>query len=240
MANALDKHVAAYQGENIYDFDNEILLNWYPNRVLQLAGSARSLLELGLGHGHSTSIFSHYFDRHLVLEGSSAVIRHFQARHPEVRARVVEAFFEDFSSNERFDIVVMGFILEHVDDPQQILRRYSKFLAPGGRTFVAVPNAEALNRRLGHLSGVLEDMTQLSPHDHLLGHRRFYSATSLRAEVEQAGFAIDRFEGIYLKPFTTRQILSLQLERKFIDALCRVGQDYPELCCGLFAEISTR
>ena len=49
MVNTLDKHVAAYQGDNLYDFDNEILLTWYPQRVLHHAGAAHSLLELGLG-----------------------------------------------------------------------------------------------------------------------------------------------------------------------------------------------
>jgi SAM-dependent methyltransferase len=240
MANALDQHVGAYQGNSLYDFDNEILLNWYPQRIVQLAGQGRSLLELGLGHGHSTMVFSRHFADHVVLEGSPAVIGHFRSQHPDARARVVETYFETFDTDQRFDVIVMGFVLEHVDDPQALLRRYREFLAPAGRIFVAVPNAEALNRRLGHLAGVLADLTELSEHDHRLGHRRFYSAPSLRAEVAQAGFSVDRLEGIYLKPFTTRQIVSLQLERKYIDALCRVGQDYPELCCGLLAEVSAR
>ena len=34
MKNTLDNHVKAYQGDLQYDFDNEILLNWYPQRIL--------------------------------------------------------------------------------------------------------------------------------------------------------------------------------------------------------------
>jgi len=132
----------------------------------------------------------------------------------------------------------MGFILEHVDDPLLILRRFRKFLAPGGRMFLAVPNAEVLNRRLGHLAGLLEDITELSENDQLLGHKRYYTVASLNADVAQAGFRVDRLEGIYLKPFTTRQIVSLKLERKVIGAMCSIGVDYPELSCGLLAEIS--
>ena len=45
-------------------------------------------------------------------------------------------------------------------------------------------------------------------------------------------------EGIYLKPFTTNQILSLDLDRSIIESLCALGVDYPELSCGLLAEIS--
>ncbi|NER59356.1 hypothetical protein G3435_03945 [Pseudomonas sp. MAFF212428] len=60
MSNTLNKHVAAYEGGNLYDFDNEILLTWYSQRVLKHATGARSLLEFGLGHGHTTEIFTTY------------------------------------------------------------------------------------------------------------------------------------------------------------------------------------
>jgi SAM-dependent methyltransferase len=238
MSNALDKHVAAYQGDNIYDFDNEVLLTWYPQRVLHHAGKACSLLELGLGHGYTTDIFSRRFARHVVLEGSPAVIQNFRDKHPDCKAEIVETWFERFDTDERFDVIVMGFILEHVEDPLLILRRFREFLAPGGKMFLAVPNAEVLNRRLGQLAGLLDDVTTLSENDHLLGHQRFYTVATLSADVALAGCVVERLEGIYLKPFTTRQILSLQLDSNVIDALCTVGIDYPELSCGLFAEIS--
>ena len=45
-------------------------------------------------------------------------------------------------------MIVMGFILEHVDSPvQEIISRYKSYLSPGGKMFLAVPNAEVLNRR---------------------------------------------------------------------------------------------
>lgn len=240
MTNKLDVHVAAYQGDNLYDFDNEILLTWYPQRVLHHAGAAGSLLELGLGHGHTIDIFSPHFARHVVLEGSPAVIQNFHEKHPECRVEIVETWFENFTTDERFDVIVMGFILEHVDDPLLILRRFRDFLAPGGKMFVAVPNAEVMNRRLGQLAGLLDDVTTLSENDVLLGHQRFYTAASLSADIAEAGCGVDQLEGIYLKPFTTSQIVSLQLDRKIIDALCNLGIGYPELSCGLLAEISAR
>jgi hypothetical protein len=106
--------------------------------------------------------------------------------------------------------------------------------------FLAVPNAEVLNRRLGHLAGLLDDMATLSENDLLLGHKRYYTVGSLTNEVRRAGCRIERIEGIYLKPFTTAQIVSLQLDRRIIDALCETGVRYPELSCGILAEISVR
>jgi 2-polyprenyl-3-methyl-5-hydroxy-6-metoxy-1,4-benzoquinol methylase len=238
MGNTLDTHVAAYRGENLYDFDNEILLTWYPHRVLRHVGATGSVLELGLGHGFTANIFAGRFDRHVVLEGSPAVIRNFQEKHPQCQARIVETYFEAFSTDQKFDVIVMGFVLEHVDDPVEILRHYRSFLAPGGKIFLAVPNAEVLNRRLGHLAGMLDDMAALSQNDHLQGHKRYYTVSSLTEEVEQAGYRVVWMEGVYLKPLTTSQMVSLRLDPKIIRALCEVGIGYPELCCGILAEIS--
>ncbi len=237
MDNVLDSHVVAYNGQNLYDFDNNIQLNWYPKRVLRLAEKARSILELGLGHGSTAAIFSNHFDRHLVLDASPAVIENFRKRFPDCRAEIVETYFEKFLSDEKFDLIVLGFILEHVHNPVEIMSYYKRFLVPQGKMFVTVPNAEVMNRRLGHLAGMLEDMQQLSDHDRLCGHKRYYTVKSLAEEIRIAGYEIERMEGIYLKPFTTVQMISLNFDQKVIDALCTLGVDYPELCCGIMAQI---
>ena len=196
MNSLLDNHVAAYQGDNLYDFDNEILLTWYPQRIIEHAGCTGALLELGLGHGYTADIFGAHFEKHVVLEGSQAVIDNFKKMHPDCTADIIHTYFEEFETNEKFDVIVMGFILEHVDDPLLILRHYRQFLAPNAKIFLAVPNAEVMNRRLGYLAGMLLDMSALSENDHLLGHKRYYTVESLTDEVTEAGYQIDRMEGI--------------------------------------------
>jgi len=238
MQNTLDNHIKAYQGENIYDFDNHILLKWYPERVRQFSGDANSLLELGLGHGITATVFGQHFKRHVVIDASPAVIQNFRQTYPGSKAEIVESYFENFETNERFDVIVFGFILEHVDDPVLILKHFRRFLAPGGRMFVTVPNAEVLNRRLGHLAGMLPDMQHLSEHDLLLGHKRYYTVETLRQDIQQAGYEIKRLEGIYLKPLTTSQMLSHNFDERVIQALCLVAIDYPELSCGMMAELA--
>lgn len=86
MKNILDTHVKAYEGGTQYDFDNDILLNWYSQRIIKLAEDAKSILELGLGHGFTTKIFSEHFKRHVVLEGSVAVIDNFNKKFPDCSA----------------------------------------------------------------------------------------------------------------------------------------------------------
>jgi len=237
MKNELDLHIKAYQGDNLYDFDNEIILKWYPHRVIKFSEDSTSMLELGLGHGFTADIFSKHFKRYIILDGSSAVIQNFKNNYPDCNAEIVETYFEEFDTEERFDVINLGFILEHIDNPFQILTRFKKFLAPGGKVFVSVPNAEVLNRRLGNLAGLLPDMTVLSENDLLLGHKRYYTVETLTKEIENAGYTVEQMEGIYLKPFTTKQILSLNFDKKIIDALCEAAIDYPELSCGMLAQI---
>ena len=238
MSEMLDKHLVAYAGKSIFDFDNRILLNGYSRRILELAHGVPSLLELGLGHGFAAQVFSGHFARHAIVEGSAAVIAHFRKNHPGFEAEIVETYFETYEAKNQFDVIVMGFVLEHVEDPVALLRRYRGFLAPGGRIYVAVPNAESMNRRLGHYAGLLPDLFPLSQNDLDLGHRRFFTVESLRADIRKAGGQVGRLEGIYLKPLTTAQLLALNLDERIIDGLCQLGIGYPELSCGLLAEVT--
>ncbi len=237
MENSLDKQVGAYEIQNLYEFDNKIMLNWYPGRVIEFAYEAESILELGLGHGYTTKIFSEHFKRHVVLDGSPAVVERFRKVFPDCKAQIIETYFEDFESNEKFDIIVLGFVLEHVDDPVEILSRYRQYLKVGGKLFVAVPNAQVLNRRLGNLAGVLPDIYTLSENDILLGHKRYYTVDTLHRDVKNAGYKVEHTEGIYLKPFSTQQMISLDFDKKIIDALCMVGVEYPELSCGILVRL---
>jgi trans-aconitate methyltransferase len=237
--NKLDSHLAAYTGNNIYDFDNQIMLTWYAKRIVHHHPEARSVMELGLGHGFSTKLFSDHYPRIVVLDGSSTVIDHFRSKHPDSTAQIVETYFEEFETEERFDLIILGFVLEHVDDPVAILKRFKGFLKPQGRLYVSVPNAQVINRRLGNITGMLPDILSLSENDVLLGHRRYYTVGTLTKDVEAAGLKVEFMEGIYLKPFMTSQMLSLNLSDEFIQALCTLGVDYPELSCGILTQLKS-
>lgn len=236
--NVLDTHLKAYQKSYIYEFDNQIQMNWYPKRVVSEKQEGASLLELGLGHGITTNYYSNFFERHLVLDASPAVISYFKESFPNCKAEIQEVYFEDFETTEKFDLISMGFVLEHVDDPALVLAHYKQFLKPGGRIIATVPNAEVMNRKLGHIAGLLPDMQVLSEHDLVCGHKRYFTVQSFTDTIKREGYTIKRIEGIYLKPLTTAQMISLNLDEKIIEALCIMGIDYPELCCGILVEFT--
>jgi 2-polyprenyl-3-methyl-5-hydroxy-6-metoxy-1,4-benzoquinol methylase len=239
MNSELDRCAPAYQEDFAYSLDNRLILNWYPRRVLRLA-SGDSMLDLGLGHGFTVRQFSERFERYTVIDGSPEIIRQFREKYPDVRVDIRPGSFEDFHTEEKFDNIVMGFVLEHVDNPAAILRRFRRYLKPGGSIFVSVPNAEALNKRLGYAAGMIDSLMRLSPADELLGHQRLFTVASLSAMVELENFNVKGLEGLFLKPITTRQIQTLQLSEPILQAMLEVGVGYPELCVGILMQLEPR
>jgi 2-polyprenyl-3-methyl-5-hydroxy-6-metoxy-1,4-benzoquinol methylase len=158
------------------------------------------------------------------------MIEKFRKDHPEIDVEIFHAFFEEFDTDEKFDVIGMGFVLEHVEDPAAVLRRYARFLAPGGSIFIAVPNAESLHRRFGAAAGLLPDMTALSAADIEFGHRRYFTLNSLRELVTGCGLAVGQVEGLFLKPVTTAQLHQLNLGPELLQGMLQVGVAYPELC----------
>jgi 2-polyprenyl-3-methyl-5-hydroxy-6-metoxy-1,4-benzoquinol methylase len=236
MSKELDVHVPAYAGDFEYAFDNDVMLNWYPKRLIALTSDKNKVLELGVGHGYTCNHFSNYYEDYSVVDGSEAIIEEFRHHYPDSKSRLIHSYFETFASKQVYDVIIMGFILEHVDDPLVVLNHFKQFLAPNGRIFVCVPNAESLHRRFGHKAGLLPDMFTLSLADKALGHQRLYTVASLTRQLEECGYLVSHKEGIFLKPFTTRQLISLDLSAEILDGMCEVGIDYPELSAGFLFE----
>lgn len=234
----LNAFTSEYRPNGATEIENNLILHWYPGRIAQRFGHVDSLLELGIGHGFTAEIFAGTCDRHVVLDGSSVVIAQFRSQHPDFCGEVVETYFEHFETAETFDVIVMGFVLEHVDDPDLLLRRYRSLLKPGGRLYVAVPNAKSLNRRIGHEMGLIDDIYSLNANDLVLGHVRQYCRDTLAAAVTRAGYSITHEEGIYLKPLPLTVLKTLPDMDSNLQAMLRVGVDFPDLCVALLMELT--
>lgn len=235
--NKLDTVTSQYKPGATTEIENDLILNWYPKRILKHLENtgAQSLLELGVGHGYTAQVFNHYFKRHIILEGSSVVIDLFREKNNK-NIEVIHTFFEEFETDEKFDVILMGFILEHVSDPDLIIERFKRFLAPGGRIFIAVPNAKSLNRRLGVELGMIENIYDLNENDHSLGHQRQFCRDTLKHLLTSHGYKITWEEGIYLKPLPLGHLQTLPRFEDNLKAMLEVGIEFPDLCVGLLLE----
>lgn len=236
--NNLDNNVNAYKKEFAYDFDNDIMLKYYPKRIIEKLVDG-NFLELGLGHGYTINEFLSYVDTYTILEGSPAVIENFSINEPELSSKVniIETYFENYKTDQKFDNIVMGFILEHVENPDLILEKYKKFLTPKGKIFIAIPNAESLHRQIGFYAGYMNDLKKLSDADLLLGHRRYYDKNELEKLAKRHNLKILSIEGIFLKPLMTSQLQSLKLSKEIINGMLEMGKKYPELSNAILMEL---
>lgn len=50
----------------------------------------------------------------------------------------------NFSLNKKFDIIIAGEIIEHLDNPQKFIKNCAKHLKKGGRLILTTPNATGL------------------------------------------------------------------------------------------------
>lgn len=94
---------------------------------------------------------------------------------------VVRARFEEYSTDERFDLVMMIHAFEHFPDPRLALRRCRALLKPAGRLYLVVPNFG------GSWSTVAKERWDwLNVEEHAF----HYTREALQKLVEQNGFRV--------------------------------------------------
>lgn len=208
-----------------------------PTSLRYLAGIFRrhwrgsSCLELGPADGVVTETLAEAFPSLTVVDGSSTFCARLAERFPA--ATVVNSLFEEYTPADRFDTVVLGHVLEHVEDPVGLLRRVRSWVAPGGVVLATVPNAHSLHRQAAVLMGLLPTEDSLNETDHRYGHRRVYDLAVLRSDVEEAGLSIALTGGYWLKTLSNAQIAE-QWTQEMLDAYMALGESYPESAAEIY------
>ena len=157
-----------------------------------LAGWVRALppgtriVELGVAAGHLASLVDRNDLDWLALE---ADVGHL----PELRRRFSGAAIVDVQGLTRLpgdhDVMIMADVLDHLINPEHILRMAHDALRPGGRLLVSVPNVAHLYVRLVLLFGRFP-YAERGILDRT--HRVFFTRRSTRELLARCGFAIVR------------------------------------------------
>ena len=184
------------------------------------------VLDLGLGDGLFLEAFRDHRD-FVILEGSKSLALHGaeMARKIDSKIQVIHTYFEDYSAEEKFDVVIASHVLEHVNNPIQIINLCKNWLKPQGKLIVIVPNRESLHRRLGVQMGLQEKLDDLSPRDHAVGHLRVYDLLTLSTELTTNKFSILESRGFFTKALSNGQMTHLAPE--VIRGLCDLSRSLP-------------
>jgi 2-polyprenyl-3-methyl-5-hydroxy-6-metoxy-1,4-benzoquinol methylase len=185
----------------------------------------KRILEVGPADGHMTRGLVKDFDFTLV-EPSVTLCQKLRQRFP--RAQVITTLVEDFVPSERYDSILLCHLLDHVRDPEQVVRLAGSWLSPGGKIIAIAPNRESLHRQAAVRMGLLPAVNAFSERDQVQGKRRIFSRDEFRRLFSSAGLEIEFFGGYWLKPVSNRQI-EQQWTPDMIDAFFALGEQYPEI-----------
>jgi 2-polyprenyl-3-methyl-5-hydroxy-6-metoxy-1,4-benzoquinol methylase len=196
-----------------------------------------SILEMGPAEGVMTELLVATGKKLTLVEGSALFCESLRRRFPQ--AQTIHSLFEEFQPNELFDNIILGHVLEHVEDPVDVLSRAKRWLKPGmGRLFGAVPNARSLHRQAAVIMGILRQEDALNEMDIHHGHRRVFYPESFRNAFFQAGLKIEIFGGYWMKPVSNAQI-EASWTHEMIEAFMALGERYPDIAGEIYV-VATR
>lgn len=160
----------------------------YEALAAELLEPSHTVLDAGCGHGEIAAVLRRHCARVVAVDHDAGALAVARTRFPDVEFHVSDV--GEWSTAERFDVIVHLHTLEHLPEPVATLRHLRGLLAAGGRLVVEVP----LLLRPGIVN----------PH-----HEREYTVGQLRDELAAADLAIvgERgvARGIYGAPETARE-----------------------------------
>lgn len=194
-------------------------ITWLAKRVL----SSDRVLELGYGDGLVTAALAGLECDVTVLEGATTLVDLARAKHPRINC--INILFEDFAPDEPFDVILASHVLEHVDQPQDLLKLMSSWLSDNGRLIIVVPNKNSIHRQLSVIMGLQPHLDTLSARDLLVGHQRVYSLQTLGEDVRAAGLYPVETMGFFLKVLPNSMMLDYS--QALLKALNEVSESLP-------------
>jgi 2-polyprenyl-3-methyl-5-hydroxy-6-metoxy-1,4-benzoquinol methylase len=211
------------------DFDKRLIGFRYQMLKTHLEGPEG--LELGPAEGEMTQFLVNDFETLTVVEGSKSLIDQIQMHQNLIK---VHSLFLDFTPDRKYNTIIMEHILEHVDNPVELLVKVKEWLMPGGKILLGVPNGNSIHRLVAVKMGLLGDPCELNSRDLSLGHRRVYTNETLSADLHSSGLDIVEMGGVFFKPLSNQQIQD-NWNEAMIQGFYELGKDFPENAAEIYA-----
>jgi 2-polyprenyl-3-methyl-5-hydroxy-6-metoxy-1,4-benzoquinol methylase len=232
----LDDSADLAHGRYSYGFDRDVM-HLYMVQSFEPFFRPGCLLELGSHKGAFTRRLMQHFNDISCVEASDTAVA--EARQALPGLAYFNELFEQVQLPRRYDNIVMTHVLEHIDDPVAVLRRVNdEWLVPGGRFFLACPNANAPSRQIAVKMGLISHNAEVTLAEAAHGHRRTYSLDTLERDAVAAGLKVVHRSGIFFKALANFQWDRLMqtdiISKEYLEGCFALGQQYPDLCASIF------
>lgn len=145
--------------------------------IKNMVGDNASLMDVGCGTGWISNVWAQNGFEVTGLEPSTARRDHAREKYG---LNVVSGYIEDTEFDKCFDIAVLRHVIEHFQDPGEVLKKIHETLKLDGIVMVVVPNIDCIGR---YLFGVNWEWV-------LPWHCNFFNKRSLESLLENSGFEI--------------------------------------------------
>lgn len=198
----------------------------------------KKILEMGPAEGVMTDLLVKEYENITVVEGSKKFCEDLKKRYP-VQLDVHHSLFETFEPKQKFDAIILGHVIEHVDNPDEVIAKAKKWLNKGGIIFAAVPNAQSIHRQAAAVMGILPTETSLNELDIHHGHKQIFTPIAFRNVFLDAGMKIDTYGGYWLKPVSNGQIQE-SWTPEMLHAFMVIGERYPDIAGEIYVVASNK
>jgi 2-polyprenyl-3-methyl-5-hydroxy-6-metoxy-1,4-benzoquinol methylase len=153
--------------------------------VVDLVGRDRRVLDVGCATGAVAAVLSARGCRVVGIEmDEGAALEAKQYLADLVIGRIEQIDLRSQFADERFDAIIVADVLEHLEDPDAVLRDLVSLLDPGGFVVASIPNVAHGAVRLALLQGRFQ-YSEVGLLDRT--HLRFFTRDTLEALFERAG-----------------------------------------------------
>lgn len=203
-----DFYNAAFQAGEACPFGEGILQELHWEKRIKMAERFLSpgprILDLGCGDGTVLRALAPRVERAVGIDISLECIKEAEGRNTSPRVSFLHTSLEEFVSADRFDLVLMYEILEHLYDPSRALEKVRSLLKPDGLLMISTPNFGNLARRLKKIFLPLVDKMGFPAWDEIAReHICEYSLGEVLALLRKNFFEVVKKDGVILLfPFT--------------------------------------
>jgi ubiquinone/menaquinone biosynthesis C-methylase UbiE len=167
------------------------------NHLLKWVKGPR-VLEMGFGDDLWTALLIKKFRQSFIIDASSHLLDKAKTKYGK-KVIGIHSLFEDYEPEKKYDTVIASYILEHVLNPVEILKKAHSWVNKNGKIILVVPSANSYHRQLAVAMGMQKRPDELGASDKKIEHRRVYTMSKFRKDIERSGLTIIKEQGLFLK-----------------------------------------
>ncbi|HWD85169.1 MAG TPA: class I SAM-dependent methyltransferase [Solirubrobacteraceae bacterium] len=121
--------------ENYWYRRHLAVYEWIADRV-----GGRRVLDMACGEGYGSAVLAGSASAVAGLDANPEAHEHAKLRYQRANLSFERGLVETYGERGQFDAVVFLQTIEHVQDPDAVLRHFRDILVPGGTAYVSTPN----------------------------------------------------------------------------------------------------